>query len=99
MIRTGWFCVVVAASVASAEGPVAPLNLDPLPDYKDLKSRENDGPLSDFRLISYFFARSSLTNVIGNPSGLRGVSLGPYGLPNGSAVQVGALKSPFTARA
>ncbi len=93
MIRTGCFALLLAASVAAAEGPVAPLNLDPLPDYKDLKSRENDGPLSDFRLISYFFARTSLTNVIGNPSGLRGVSLGPYGLPNGSAVQIGAINN------
>lgn len=78
--------LLVSAS-ALAQGPTAPL--DPLPDWRDERSRENDGPLSDFRFISYFFARTTLSNVIGDPSGLKGVSLGPYGLPLGSAALTG----------
>lgn len=78
---------LLVAGLANAEGPVAPV--DSLPDYRDEKSRENDGFLSDFRFISYFFTRASVTNMIGDPSGLKGVSLGPIGLPIGSSTLVG----------
>jgi hypothetical protein len=78
---------MIATTAARAEGPIAPV--DPLPDYRDARSRENDGPLSDFRFVSYFFARASLTNMVGDPSGLKGVSLGPIGASDGSATQVG----------
>ena len=78
---------LIAATTAHGEGPVAPL--DPLPEYRDEKSRENDGPLSDFRFIS-FFTRASLTNMVGDPAGLKGVSLGPIGVSDGSATVVGA---------
>lgn len=79
--------LVLAASSALAQGPSAPV--DPLPDWKDERSRENDGPLQDFRFISYFFVRSTFSNVIGDPSGLKGVSLGPIGSPIGSMALAG----------
>lgn len=89
-VRGVLLTVVASAVVAQAAGTPTPLDLDPLPDYKDAKSRENDGPLSDFRLISYFFSRASFTNQVGDPAGLKGVSLGPIGLGAGSAVSVGS---------
>lgn len=73
--------------LARAQGPVVPV--DPLADWKNSKERDKDAPLSEFRLISYFFTRLSLTNELGDPSGLRGVSLGPLGLAGGSATRVG----------
>jgi hypothetical protein len=79
--------VVLAAAVAQAEGPVAPV--DPLPDWRDDRARDNDGPLSDFRFISYFFTRASVTNMVGDPAGLKGVSLGPLGVSDGSSTVVG----------
>jgi hypothetical protein len=75
-------------TLAKAEGPVGAV--DPLPDYRDEKDRQADSVLSDFRFISYFFTRATATNMLGDPSGLKGVSLGPIGLPVGSTVSVGA---------
>jgi hypothetical protein len=87
-VRLALLGAVALASASHAEGPMAPI--DPLNDYRDEKDRSHDGPLSDFRFISYFFMRASLTNMVGDPSGLKGVSLGPIGSPIGSATQVGA---------
>jgi hypothetical protein len=88
MIRTVLLGLMVLGGLARAEGPVAPV--DSLPDYRDEKNRENDGFLSDFRFISYFFARATVTNMVADPSGLKGVSLGPIGLPIGSSTLVGS---------
>ena len=74
------------AAVAHAQGPAVPV--DPLDNWRNTSDRTNDGPLSDFRLINYFFTRFSVTNQLGDPVGLRGVSLGPIGNATGSAVQV-----------
>lgn len=60
------------------------------PDWYDRYARDKDAPAQQFRLINYFFTRASLTNAIGDPAGLRGVSLGPYGVAAGSAVYAGA---------
>lgn len=73
------------ALVAHAAGPAVPV--DPLDEWRNTNDRSNDGPLSDFRLINYFFSRFSATNLLGDPVGLRGVSLGPIGLGAGSSVQ------------
>lgn len=73
------------AGVTLAQGPAVPV--DPLDNWRNTAERTNDGPLSDFRLINYFFTRFSATNQLGDPVGLRGVSLGPIGLNGGSAVQ------------
>ena len=77
-----------AATAVRAEGPVLPL--DPLPEYRDERSREHDGPLADFRFISYFFTRATVTNMVGDPAGLKGVSLGPIGASDGSSTAVEA---------
>lgn len=82
-----FFVLTLLASTALAAGPTAPF--DPLPAWKDEHSRDDDGPLSDFRLISYFFTRATFSNVIGDPSGLKGVSLGPIGSPTGSSAITG----------
>jgi hypothetical protein len=91
--RAALLWLVVAAPAARATGPMAPIDL--LPEHREEKSRENDGPLSDFRLISYFFTRASVTNMIGDPAGLKGVSLGPIGLPIGSATLVSTSSAFF----
>lgn len=83
---------IASPLVARAEGPIVPLDpVDPLNDYRDAKDREHDGPLADFRFISYFFVRGTMSNVIGDPSGLKGVSLGPIGFASGagSATKIG----------
>jgi len=76
----------VSATWAYGQGPAMPV--DQLDNYRNTSDRANDGPLSDFRLINYFFTRFSATNLLGDPVGLRGVSLGPIGNVGGSAVQV-----------
>ncbi len=86
-MRLIFVAVMSFAVAARAEGPTAPF--DPLPEWRDERSRENDGPLADFRLISYFFLRATVSNVIGDPSGLKGVSLGPIGSPIGSSALTG----------
>lgn len=84
-----WVCVAAAlvAATASAQGPMAPV--DPLNDWRNRKERETDAPLSEFRFISYYFARGTLSNLVGDPAGLRGVALGPFGELAGSAVRTG----------
>lgn len=81
-MRVFFIALLLAALTASAAGPTAPVDL--LPAWRDDRDRENDGPLADFRFISYFFTRATATNVLGDPSGLRGVSLGPIGSASGS---------------
>ncbi len=83
----------VVTALALGAGPGVPL--DPLDDWKNEKDREHDSPLSEFRLINYFFTRLSYTNLLGDPSGLKGVALGPMGLPSGSSVLVGPGSESF----
>ncbi|MGC3999899.1 MAG: hypothetical protein QM767_21645 [Anaeromyxobacter sp.] len=59
------------------------------PTWYDRHAREKDAEPQQFRLINYFFTRVSYTNTIGDPSGLKGVSLGPIGMPAGSMVYAG----------
>ena len=65
----------------------------PLPgaytDWREAKDRSEDAPPREFVLINYFFTRASFTNQLGDPSGLKGVSLGPIGQVGGSQVRVG----------
>ncbi|MBL8953570.1 MAG: hypothetical protein JNK82_22535 [Myxococcaceae bacterium] len=84
------FALLLAAlvpCVTFAQGAVAPV--DPLTEWHNAADRDADAPLSDFRLISYFFTRFSVTNMLGDPAGLRGVALGPFGTGLGSATRVG----------
>lgn len=62
-----------------------------LPEWQDGNDRGAEAEPSELQLINYFFARTSLTNQLGDPSGLRGVSLGPIGVGEaiGSGTSVG----------
>ncbi len=82
-----------AAAALAGTGPMAPV--DPLTDWKDRRDRSKDAPLSEFRLISYFFARGTLTNQVADPIGLRGVSLGPIGMSGGSTTLISADKPSY----
>lgn len=68
-----------------AQGPSVP---GLYAEWKDEKGREQDAEPREFSLINYFFTRGSYTNQVADPSGLRGVSLGPIGNVAGSAVRV-----------
>ncbi|WAM26725.1 hypothetical protein [Myxococcus sp. NMCA1] len=56
-------------------------------EWNDEANRDEDAKPSQFSLINYFFTRVSVQNQVGDPAGLRGVSLGPIGMPAGSAVR------------
>jgi hypothetical protein len=64
----------------------------PLPgayaEWYEAKDREEDAKPREFILINYFLTRVSATNQLGDPTGLKGVSLGPLGQVAGSAVRV-----------
>jgi hypothetical protein len=64
----------------------------PLPgayaEWQDAKEREHDAEPREFVLINYFFSRVTATNLVSDPSGLKGVTLGPFGNLAGSAVRV-----------
>jgi len=75
---------LLAAGPALAQTPTVPgLYYD---GWYDSSAREHDAPPQEFRLINYFFTRGTFTNAVGDPSGLKGVSLGPLGIFAGSAV-------------
>lgn len=73
---------------AAAQSPAVPGLY--FPDWYDQHAREHDAPPQQLRLINYFLTRATFTNALGDPSGLKGVSLGPYGQLAGSAVYAGA---------
>ncbi|MGA9525882.1 MAG: hypothetical protein WBV82_30765 [Myxococcaceae bacterium] len=81
--------VIAIALPAAAQSPTTPLPGSSYGEWKAEKERDDDAPLSEFRLINYFFVRASLTNQLADPSGLAGVSLGPIGMPAGSSTRVG----------
>jgi hypothetical protein len=60
-----------------------------LPEWQEARDRSKDEPPPQFRLINYFFTRASFTNAVGDPTGLKGVSLGPIGELGGSLVRTG----------
>jgi hypothetical protein len=66
-------------------------------EWYDARNRDDDGILSQFSLINYFFTRASATNEMPDPSGLRGVALGPIGIGRsiGSATRVGEGTEAF----
>ncbi len=85
-----WSTLLVTglALPAAAQGPTTPLPGTSYGEWQDEKARDDDAPLSEFRLINYFFVRGSFTNQLGDPSGLKGVSLGPIGSFAGSSTRV-----------
>ncbi|MCK6571732.1 hypothetical protein L6V77_11640 [Myxococcota bacterium] len=59
-------------------------------EWSAANDRSAEPPPAEFTLINYFFTRATFTNQLADPSGLRGVSLGPLGPgPAGSATGTG----------
>lgn len=73
--------------IARAEGP-AP-GVDQYVLWRESHDRSADAKPEQFSLINYMFFRASATNQLGDPSGLKGVSLGPIGNIAGSSTRVG----------
>ena len=74
--------LLLTAQVARASSPPSgpgPLFLE----WEERASREADPEPKEFSLINYFFTRGTVTNQLADPSGLRGVSLGPIGVGEG----------------
>lgn len=81
--------VLIAAAAYAGPPPAGP-GLFFL-EWNERKARDADPDPKEFSLINYFFTRGTATNQLADPSGLRGVSLGPIGVGEGigSATQVG----------
>jgi hypothetical protein len=78
------------ASTAHADAP--PAGPGPLfVEWQDRHAHDAEPDPSEFKLVSYFFTRGTFTNQLADPSGLRGVSLGPIGIGEniGSATRTG----------
>jgi hypothetical protein len=58
-------------------------------EWSEARGRDREGPPPQFTWINYFIARGTVSNQVGDPAGLRGVSLGPIGSIAGSAVRTG----------
>jgi hypothetical protein len=82
-----------AAGVAWA-GPPVP-GLDAHLHWHDKNGREDDPKPDQVQIINYFFTRATVTNQLADPSGLKGVSLGPFGSTVGSAVRTGDSSRTF----
>lgn len=87
--------ICLAPASAGAVPPVGP-GLWYL-DWMERNARDAEPEPSEFKLINYFFTRGTATNQLGDPSGLRGVSLGPIGVGAnvGSATRVGDKTTGF----
>jgi hypothetical protein len=90
----GIACTVLAMVSLVLLSPKASHARVPIPgkhfnDWYETRNRDRDGWLHEFNLINYFFVRATASNVLPDPSGLRGVSLGPLGSLAGSSPRVG----------
>ena len=72
---------LLAAPAAAAPTPGAG---DAYGAWEAGADRSADPLASEFKLINYFFMRATVTNMLADPSGLRGVSLGPIGIGEGA---------------
>lgn len=90
----------VALALASA-GLSLPVSASPTTvpgvyaQWQEDKDREKDAEPREFGLINYFFTRATVTNQVGDPSGLKGVALGPIGNLAGSAIRVEDLTAYY----
>ena len=75
---------LLLAGPALAQTPTVPGLYHP--DWIDAASRKDEAAPQELKLINYFFTRGTFTNAVGDPSGLKGVALGPLGSLTGSAV-------------
>lgn len=82
-------CALLATLMASAAqaAPAGPPGLY-LPEWQAANEREGDPAPPELSLLNYFFTRATYTNMVADPSGLRGVSLGPIGTEQGSSTSV-----------
>lgn len=85
--------LLLAPLAAGAQTPSVPGAY--FPAWHDAEARDQDAPPQQFRLISYFFTRATVTNAVGDPTGLKGVSLGPIGQLAGSRVYAGKTGPGF----
>lgn len=85
--------VTTVATTGRAQTPTVPGVY--YPEWYDANAREKNPVPPELRLINYFFARASVTNEVADPSGLKGVSLGPLGAIGGSATRVGGVGPAF----
>lgn len=94
-MRTARACLITLALTLAAGtrvGAAPPSGPGPLfVDWQDRNAHEADPEPAELKLVSYFFTRLSATNQLADPSGLRGVSLGPFGIGEnvGSATRIG----------
>lgn len=93
MQRGAWALVLGSLGLA----PSARAQTTPAPgsysSWYEAHNRDADAEPREFTLINYFFSRITATNEIADPSGLKGVTLGPIGLNAGSAVRVESGRS------
>lgn len=96
-LRGGATALALAAAGFSLSASASPTTVPGAyyPKWQDEKDREKDAEPREFTLINYFFSRATFTNQIGDPSGLKGVALGPIGNLAGSAVRVEDLKAYY----
>jgi hypothetical protein len=85
--------LLLAPLGAGAQTPPVPGTY--FPEWYDRQAREHDAEPQQLRLINYFFSRVSVTNAVGDPTGLKGVALGPMGELAGSRVYVGKTGPGF----
>ncbi|WP_434385548.1 hypothetical protein [Melittangium boletus] len=97
--RPGGSALALALGLMGLASPAWAQASPPLPGayagWYDTRDRAEDAEPREFTLINYFFTRASATNLIADPAGLKGVSLGPFGVGAGSAVTVTPGRSAF----
>ncbi len=84
--------VLGPALPAHAAGPTTPGTYG---EWAEKREREGDAEPREFVFINYFFTRVTATNQVADPTGLRGVSLGPIGSLAGSMVGVNTGRQAY----
>jgi hypothetical protein len=81
------FLVLLTSTRAHAQGPAAPGLF--FNEWLAEEDRSQQAEPSELNLINYFLTRLSVTSMLADPAGLRGVSLGPIGVSGGSSTGTG----------
>ncbi len=82
------------AGASRAAGPPVP-GLGYHSEWREENERDADPKPDPLQLLNYFFIRATVTNQLGDPAGLKGVSLGPLGALGGSGTRTGKDTSTF----
>lgn len=92
LLRAALIGGALAGAALTGTAQANPTPVGPGPYFVDWTSRHQrsaEPDASEFKLINYFFTRATATNMVADPAGLRGVSLGPIGIGEaGSATSV-----------